>query len=644
VEAGWLVVDDFVDGVWLVELAPIADPNAVIAALAATMSIQPQPGMTMVESIIDWCLGRRMLLIIDNCEHVLEPAIEVVTAIIAECPTVTIIATSREPLGVEGERVNRIPSLPESFAVDLFCDRALAADANFTVTGGDSITIAAICARVDEIPLAIELAAARVRSLSPAELLDRLGDRFRLLRGGGRGGLERHQALRAAVQRSYQLLDEHEQLLFDRLSVFAGGFDLKAVEAICADDAIDEYDVIDIVGELVDKSMVIAERTGTTTRYRLLETLRQYGEEHLDGRDETSTLRDRHLAHYHDIAAGVEDVFMSPRQLEADELTAAEWDNFRAAHEWAITTANFDVATGILSGLSANSHLRHEASQWVDSTIELWATTGREDGFLFGQAASWAFVNGDAKRVLDLAERGIAAAAGDDEQAAATTHSMRIYGLAGCGRLNEASAAVPGLLELIAQTRSPAGRFWLWHGVIDAKMGTEGDEIGAPQALAEGQRYLGMLLTWAKQPPDVDEAIRACRNAVALADTASSAVTGLWARLNLAGAMVLGNRDEAPETLRDSITRTHDARAVLTLLNSIDTEVTYLVDNHRLEPAATLLGHLEGQPAAVRVAADAREDNLTAVADLPDLDALKARGAAMSRQEIVDFALAQLDD
>jgi predicted ATPase len=224
--------------------------------------------------------------------------VEIVTAIVAGCTTVTIIATSREPLGIDGERVNRIPSLDESFAVELFCDRALAADSKFTTSGDDSDVIAAICNRVDGIPLAIELAAARIRSPSPQNLLDRLGDRFRLLRGGGRGGLERHQTLRAAVAWSYQLLSGQEQILFDRVSVFAGGFDLTAAEAVAAGEDIDEYDVVDLIGELVDKSMVIAERDGATLRYRLLETLRQYAEERLDNRGETSAARDRHLTYY----------------------------------------------------------------------------------------------------------------------------------------------------------------------------------------------------------------------------------------------------------------------------------------------------------------------------------------------------------
>ncbi len=218
IEIGWLVVDEFVDGVWMIELAPLADPDAVISSIASTLSVHRQPGATLVESIVDWCLGRRMLLIVDNCEHVLSPVIELVSAIVSGCPTVTVIATSREPLGVAGERVVRIPSLNDDHAHELFVVRACAADSAFVPSPADDDAISSIGARLDGIPLAIELAAARIRSLSPVEILNRLDDRFRLLRGGGRGGLERHQTLRATVMWSYRLLSEPERLLFDRLS------------------------------------------------------------------------------------------------------------------------------------------------------------------------------------------------------------------------------------------------------------------------------------------------------------------------------------------------------------------------------------------------------------------------------------------
>ena len=198
----------------------------------------------MLDSVVDALRGRRLLLILDNCEHVLDAAAELAGRITVSCPTVVVLATSREPVGVAGERVWAVPSLDAAVeGVELFCDRAAAADADFSPTEAERAVIAGICGRLDGIPLAIELAAARVRSMTPGDLAERLDDRFRLLRGGPRSGLERHQTLRATVQWSHQLLAHEERVLFDRLAVFAGGFDLGGVEAVCADDTLDPLDV-----------------------------------------------------------------------------------------------------------------------------------------------------------------------------------------------------------------------------------------------------------------------------------------------------------------------------------------------------------------------------------------------------------------
>jgi len=407
--------------------------------------------------------------------------------------------------------------------------------------------------------------------------------------------------------------------------------------------------VIDLISELVDKSMVIANRQDTTIRYRLLETLRQYGEERLNDRSETAALRDLHLAHYREIAAGVETVFNSPRQLEADDLVDVEWDNFRAGHEWAITTGDFAQARSIVAGLFSCtiSELRHETREWVASTIKLGATLGREDGYLYAQASFWALNNGHMEQTLDFAERG-AAIAGDDEQAIAATHAGRVVGLVGCGRIDEGVALIPGTLDLISATKLPRAKFWLWIVVLDAQQSvgyneayvTEFlavcDEIGAPAALADGQRLV-------KRPPDIDGAIEAIRNAIAIADESRSKRGGSWARFSLAVAMMTGNRNGAVEALTDSIVRANDARAILTVTLSIEIEATYLVALSRLEPAAVILGHLETKPVGFGALPQMRERNLAAVANLDNLASLKARGAAMSRQEIVDFALAQLD-
>jgi predicted ATPase len=329
IEIGALVGDDFPDGMWMVDLAPVQDPDAVHAAVASTLGVLPQEGMTTLESILEWMHKRRLLLILDNCEHVLPPVVSLTSAIIASNEAVTVLATSREPLGLSGERVVPVPPLEPHDGIALFCDRTAALDASAAFSKEDRNTIGAICARLDGIPLAIELAAARSRSLGPADLLARLDNRFRLLRGGGRGGLERHQTLRATVSWSYQLLQSAEQALFDRLSVFAGGFDLAAVQAVCAAGPIDELDVVDLLGALVDKSLVVATRSEGSTRYQLLETLRQYGEERLEERGETVVIRDRHLTHYVALARHAYQLWMSERYWQGAAVFDREWDNLR---------------------------------------------------------------------------------------------------------------------------------------------------------------------------------------------------------------------------------------------------------------------------------------------------------------------------
>ena len=240
IEVAALAAETAPDGTWIVELGPVTDPNAVVAAVAASLAVQPQPGLSLQDAHLDLLRRRRLLLVIDNCEHVLDATAAMVRAVTSRCPTTTVLATSREPLGVSGEQVRIVPSLEsDGEASQLFIDRARAADGSFNPGDEDLGAIRAICQHLDGIPLAIELAAARCRSLSPTEILERLGDRFRLLRGTGRGGIERHQTLRAAVAWSYNLLSDSEHHLFDRLSAIAGTFELAATEAICADDLLD---------------------------------------------------------------------------------------------------------------------------------------------------------------------------------------------------------------------------------------------------------------------------------------------------------------------------------------------------------------------------------------------------------------------
>jgi len=288
------LADDFLDGVWVIELAAVGDPAAVPEAVAAVLGITQQPQMTMAESVATALEDRSRLLIVDNCEHVLDAAADMIEAILARSATVKVIATSREGLRVADEQLWPVPSLDvRTSAVDLFVERAHGVAPGISLNE-DVGAVTEICRRLDGIPLAIELAASRMQSMTAIEVRDRLDDRFRLL-VGSRRGLERHQTLRHAVQWSYDLLDDAEKSLLNRCSVFAGGFDLAGAQAITGSD--DDFATLDLLDALVRKSLLVADRSAGQTRFSMLETIRQFAEDQLVATGEVHVARAAH-AHY----------------------------------------------------------------------------------------------------------------------------------------------------------------------------------------------------------------------------------------------------------------------------------------------------------------------------------------------------------
>ena len=657
IEIGWLVLDEFPDGAWLIELAPVADPALIEAAIGSGLGVQPQPEMTLVESIVDWCTGRRVLLIIDNCEHVLDPAISVIDAIVASCPTATVLATSREPLGVAGEYVVRIPSLEPVHGAELFRARAAAAGAVLTGTEDEGAAIEAICTRLDGIPLAIEIAAARTRSLAPAELLARLDDRFRLLRGGGRGGIERHQTLRATVAWSYQLLTDQQRLLFDRLSVFAGGFDLPTAEAICADDTLDELDIIDLLGELVDKSMVIADRAGSTTRYRLLETLRQYGEERLTDRDETAGLRDRHLAHHAALTRPMWARYPTAAQHEIDATLTTEWDNLRAAHNWAITTHDLDAAGDIVAGIHHHAwgRCRNDASLLIDQTIALADELGRANVGALTCGAIWAYRNLDVDRSLHLADRAwdLVEAGGPTVLQAAAARAARLEALTATGA--DTALAIDEARHAVATIDDPAARFFILDALIEAHtdrtaLAYETEQLVAaaqhsasPLLISNAARLDGIRLAFWIDPPDVPGAIQCFRESAAMAASNGTRTVEGWALMALGLAAAITGQADVSMLQIDALRFANEIRHPRMIDVGLNWIAFHLISRSDLSNAAIILGYIEQRRPTQVTEAQSRAAFLTAVADLDDADALIARGAAMNRPEIVDHATTALE-
>jgi predicted ATPase len=362
------LADEFVDGVWVFELAAVTDPAAVPDAVAAVLGIVQQPGKTVVESVASALEGRSRLLVLDNCEHVVDSVADLVEAMLAASSTVKVLATSREGIGIADEQLWRVPSLDVGAAVKLFVERAKSMDSD--VVTDETTAVEDVCRRLDGIPLAIELAASRMASMTAAEVRDRLDDRFKLL-VGSRRGVERHQTLRQAVAWSYDLLDDAETALLERCSVFAGGFDLESACAV-AGFGHDEYGALDLLGALVRKSLLVADRGSGRTRFSMLETIRQFAEEQLVARGAATEARTAHARYFagreHDVLA----LWDSPRQREAYTWFTTELANLRTAFRWAADHGDLDVAAPIATyaawfGFATENY---EPIAWAEELIE----------------------------------------------------------------------------------------------------------------------------------------------------------------------------------------------------------------------------------------------------------------------------------
>jgi predicted ATPase/DNA-binding CsgD family transcriptional regulator len=325
----------FIDGVWWVELAALADSALVSEAVAAALGVRPLPGVTALDASCTYLAARRGLVVLDNCEHLRASCAEVAEALLLGCPNITIVATSRTPLGVDSETAWRVPPLDTSDAVSLFLERARTAHPTLVSSDADTRAIGKICADLDGLPLAIELAAARVRMMPVEQIAARMDDRFHLLTGGTRTGT-RHRSLRTSLDWSHELLTEPERHLFRRLSAFAGGFTLEACEHVCAGAGLERRAILDLLASLVDQSLVVAVQEGSSARYRLLETMREYALEQLRQTSEEAEVRARHLDWFLALAersaAGLE----TAQQSSFLEVLDPEAANFAVALDWAV--------------------------------------------------------------------------------------------------------------------------------------------------------------------------------------------------------------------------------------------------------------------------------------------------------------------
>jgi len=386
------MLDGSGDGVWLVELAPLTDPNLVPSTVADVLGVREESVRPITETLKEHLKNKFLLLILDNCEHLLDACAKLADSLLRNCPRVLILATSREGLGISGEQAYRVPSLslpdPKQAqtaealghyeSVRLFVDRAVLAKSDFQVTNQNAPALASVCHRLDGIPLAIELAAARVRSLTIEDINSKLDQRFRLLTGGSRTALPRQQTLRSLIDWSYDLLNDVEKAFLSRLSVFAGGWTLDAAESVCSGDPVEAWETLDLLASLCDKSLVVSESHDHATRYRLLETVRQYARDRLLERGEGTQWRDRHLTCFTELAEEAEPCLRGSEEQKWLERLETEHDNFRAALEWSqgpssesdpTTTANAVLGlrmAGCLMLFWLNRGHLAEGRDWLD--------------------------------------------------------------------------------------------------------------------------------------------------------------------------------------------------------------------------------------------------------------------------------------
>ena len=375
VEVGAELAGELPDGVWMVELAPVGEPSSVPAAIATALGITPQGDAALIDTVAEALAGRRLLLVVDNCEHVLSAAASAVSAILARSDSVRVLATSREYLWVAGETLLSVSPLGleggvASDAVTLFADRARAVRADFGLQDAETAAaVIEICETLDGLPLGIELAAARMAAMSASEVRDRLGDRFRMLKASATGP-DRQQTLRHTVAWSYDLLTDDERDLLRTTSVFAGGFDLASVFAVV--DGDDEVDVLEHLDSLVRKSLVVADHTTTRTRYGLFETIRQFAEDRLSEAGALEATRDRHAAHFAREAAARWEHWDGPRWRDAVDWVELELANLRAGFRWSAARGELDVATDIAAhaALMGFSVQLFETLAWAEELLD----------------------------------------------------------------------------------------------------------------------------------------------------------------------------------------------------------------------------------------------------------------------------------
>jgi predicted ATPase/class 3 adenylate cyclase len=677
------MLDDYRDGAWICELGVANEEAEAIQVIATSLGVTPRPGMSLEASIVEFLRTKQLLLVLDNCEHLLEVSARFAERVIRGCPDVRVLATSREGLAVHGEQIRPLRSLTMSAsdapddaapsdATLLFVDRASAARPGFSVDSGNSRAIAEICRRLDGIPLAIELAAARVVSMNPDEIVTLLDERFRLLTGGRRGAVERHQTLRAAVEWSYSLLTAVEQRVFARLSVFSGSFSGTDATAVVTGDGVDTWDAIETIGGLVTKSMVNTdEAPDGSMRYRLLETLRQFALDRLADIDDPDAWRRRHAVHFAEFAELAGNGFLGSEELAWRPRTMIELDNLRIAVAWSLDRGDHtdrELAIRIVAGLSneANAGSSLGVGSWSERALPFVDATTPERRAAVLSAASWnALFGGDlelardrAHAVLGIEPRGfvraatyvllsyIAAIQQDYNRVAATLAE----GLA----VTEADEGDHALVSRVTLLMASAGMRVLGGDDSPEAQRTADEalraarESGHPTSIANAL-FVSVFGMWRTDPARaaaiMDESIALVRRG------ASGVVFGLLLAVRAVAYAEAGDHDRARAHLRESIAFSTDRGDSPTVATAVDYGIQVMSALGELDDAAVFAGAIstpqlspiDSLPARERTRRDDALARTRAALGDEAYEALFARGAAMSFDEVCRYVVRALE-
>jgi predicted ATPase/class 3 adenylate cyclase len=674
VQVGGEVLPRYRDGVWFCELGPVGDAELVPDFVASALGVQQRPGASMRDSVVATCARRELLLVLDNCEHLLDAAAEMVEGIERGCPDVRVLCTSREGLGVSGERIMVLRSLQvpsegssvdgaaEIDAVRLFVERAAAARRAFTVTADNIDAITQICRRLDGIPLAIELAAARVRMMSPDEIASRLDERFRLLTGGNRTTVERHQTLRQAVDWSYDLLDDRERALLNRLGVFAAGFTLEAAETVAAGDGLDAFDVLDGLGQLVDKSLVVADDTISGTRYRLLETIRQYSLERLDQAGETDAVRRQHAQWMVVFVARAGRGWRGPDEHHWLERLDTELDNVRAALTWAVGNHDLELAVGLIASFDMfflfSSSLGYALAPWGATVLALdGASTHPRRSTLLTLRAIDHLHHDRLPAAIDDAEAAVAAMDGRVPFVAAPwatlfmSHVFAVSSSDVADRYEEclrAARASGSDFELAAALIPASAALFGAHRITEARACAEEGMLVARRSGSPTQRGISANMVAVMEfENDPDRARQLLRDSL---DATENPFVGNMRGTGLLRLGRLEHTIDDPEWARTfrpclaSVQHAGDRRAGTILLELYSRA---LAEAGRYEIAGILRWALPGGTMIVGNVSDAEqdatEDHISRALGADRAIELRALGEAMDIEEAVGVALAELD-